>query len=499
MRVRVADLARPGVHKERLRWLRGTESIDGTHVLYWMQSSLRTKFNYALEVAIDAATRLQQPLHVLHTIDAASTKSERHMAFLLESLVDVHTSLRTRNLRLNVGYGPSTVDIALAAAHGASLVVVDHPYLRHPAKLYQTFADQATSTAVLQVEGDVVVPVEHASDKEEHTARTIRPKITKLLDRYLKPLAPGTPPAAVCANVSLANSLAIPCCTWLDPSQSVDELLAATAGSLDTSVARVRTYLGGESQAQAAVQAFFKAKLAKYATARNEPSGDGSSNLSPYLHYGNVSPVDIALQTKAFAGTGPAVAASKASFLEELIVRRELSMNFVWYNPRYDAFDAALPAYAVLTLQEHAADKRAITYSKDELDMAKTHDPYWNAAQLDMVVTGKMQNYMRMYWGKKIIEWSATPQEAFATAIDLNDKYNLDGDDPNSYTGVAWVFGYVHLVCMASVVCGGRWDARQVAEGRHDPRAMPPPSRECDGVCMLWHTASAARMNSPRA
>ncbi|RHZ33929.1 hypothetical protein DYB26_007871 [Aphanomyces astaci] len=409
MRLRTADLALPGIHKDRLRWLRGVESVDGAHVLYWMQSSLRTKFNYALEVAVEAATRLKQPLHVLHTIDATSTMSERHMAFLLESLVDVHTSLQARHVRLDVAHSPSPVDIAVAASRGASLVVVDHPYLRNPTKLYQSFAAQATTTAVLQVEGDVVVPVELVSDKQEHAARTIRPKITKLLDRFLVPLPRAdsvlVPSSSLADHVTTTPSA----CTWLDMSSlSVDDLLAAT--SADASVPRVRTFLGGETHAQATLRSFLKSKLAKYGTARNEPSGDGSSNLSPYLHYGNISPVDIALQTKAVAGTGPVLAASKASFLEELIIRRELSMNFVWFNANYDLFEAALPNYAVQTLTQHAADKRPYTYTKDQLDQAQTHDPYWNAAQLDMIVTGKVGSQtMEFLWRKHDQGWKERP------------------------------------------------------------------------------------------
>ncbi|CAK4084569.1 unnamed protein product [Aphanomyces euteiches] len=434
MRLQAADLARKGLRKERLQWLRGTATEDGTHVLYWMQTSLRTKFNFALEVAVDAASRLKQPLHILHTIETPAT--ERHIAFLLESLVDVHTTLAKKNLHLSVAHGAKpSVEVALLASKGASVVIVDHPYLRDANALNQNFAQSAT-TSVLQVEGDAVVPVEHASDKEEHAARTIRPKITKLLDKYLVPLEP-----ADASNIPESKPLSetLQDCGWLDMSQSVDDLLASFP-SLDRSIFRVSTFKGGETSAQANLASFLKNKLVKYDTSRNEPSGDGSSNMSPYLHYGNISPVDIALQTKAFPGTGPALSASKAAFLEELIVRRELSMNFVWYNPRYDTF-AALPAFAVQTLHDHADDARPHTYTFEQLDKAKTADVYWNAAQLDMILTGKMHNYMRMYWGKKIIEWTASPEDAFRYAIELNDKYNLDGYDPNSYTGIAWVFG----------------------------------------------------------
>ncbi|KAF0684031.1 Aste57867_23952 [Aphanomyces stellatus] len=440
MRLRTADFALPGLRKERLQWLRGTETADGAHVLYWMQSSLRTKFNYALEVAVSAAARLQQPLHILHTIDPDVPSSERHMAFVLESVRDVHAALQsTRSLRLSVAHAVS-LPTALAAARDASLVVVDHPYLRAGNHLCQTFAAQATSTSVLQVEGDVVVPVEAVSDKEEHAARTIRPKITKLLDKYLVPLPPTSTEGINLLATPLEKLHEMTHIAWLDMTQSVDELLEAMP-HLDRSIPRVDTYIGGEVAAQAMLTLFLDKKLPKYDTARNEPGGDGASNLSPYLRHGNLSPVDIALQTKAKAGTGAALAASKASFLEELIVRRELSVNFVWFNPRYDTFEGALPKYALQTLADHAGDTRPHAYTAEVMEAGKTKDAYWNAAQLDMIATGKMQNYMRMYWGKKIIEWSATPEDAFASAIEWNDKYNLDGCDPNSYAGVAWVFG----------------------------------------------------------
>jgi deoxyribodipyrimidine photo-lyase len=167
---------------------------------------------------------------------------------------------------------------------------------------------------------------------------------------------------------------------------------------------------------------------------RNDPNEEAVSNLSPYLHFGQISPLYIALEVLKSGDKGAEV------FLEELIVRRELSLNFVYYNRAYDKFEG-LPHWARQTLREHQKDKREAVYSPDELEKAQTSDPYWNAAQKEMIRTGKMHNYMRMYWGKRIIEWTRTPEEAFRTALSLNNKYELDGRDPNGFTGVAWCFG----------------------------------------------------------
>jgi deoxyribodipyrimidine photo-lyase len=159
--------------------------------------------------------------------------------------------------------------------------------------------------------------------------------------------------------------------------------------------------------------------------------------MSPYLHFGQISPLYIALQVQEAIRVS---AKTREAYLEELIVRRELAMNFAYYNPAYDSFQA-IPDWAKRTLKAHQRDKREYVYSQDELEEAKTHDPYWNAAQKEMVVTGKMHNYMRMYWGKKILEWCSDPEEAFRIAVYLNNKYELDGRDPNSFAGVAWCFG----------------------------------------------------------
>jgi deoxyribodipyrimidine photo-lyase len=206
---------------------------------------------------------------------------------------------------------------------------------------------------------------------------------------------------------------------------------------IDRSVGRVETYKSGTTIAENLLTDFIVNKLDLYEDGRNEPAAGCVSNMSPYLHFGQISPLYVAREILSAKNVKKK---NVEAYLEELIVRRELSMNFCHCNSQYDSFDS-LPDWAKKTLRKHARDKREYDYSLPELEHARTHDPYWNAAQKEMVLTGKMHNYMRMYWGKKIIEWVKRPEDAFRIALHLNNKYELDGRDPNSYAGVAWCFG----------------------------------------------------------
>jgi deoxyribodipyrimidine photo-lyase len=197
--------------------------------------------------------------------------------------------------------------------------------------------------------------------------------------------------------------------------------------------------LSGEKAARKMLQEFLQAKLAAYPDKRNDPNEDAQSNLSPYLHFGQIAAQRAALEVEE--SSAPRLA--RAAFLEELVVRRELSDNFCFYNPHYDRV-AGFPQWAQSTLAAHRRDPRPYLYSRDELERAETHDDLWNAAQLEMVQRGKMHGYLRMYWAKKILEWTESPEQALDIAIYLNDKYELDGRDPNGYTGIAWSIGGVH-------------------------------------------------------
>jgi deoxyribodipyrimidine photo-lyase len=182
---------------------------------------------------------------------------------------------------------------------------------------------------------------------------------------------------------------------------------------------------------------FTQDRLMLYAGNSNQPQTDDVSHMSPYLHFGQISPVYLALEVKKFLKLYPQ---DTEAYLEQLIVRRELAMNFAEFSKDYDTF-TSIPVWAKKTLKEHASDSREYLYTPDKFERAQTHDEYWNAAMNEMKITGFMHNYMRMYWGKKVLEWSISPEEAFNTLMCLNNKYFLDGRDANSYTGVAWIFG----------------------------------------------------------
>jgi deoxyribodipyrimidine photo-lyase len=302
-------------------------------------------------------------------------------------------------------------------------VVVDRGYLRVQHQWRVALAE-VLRCPLFQVETDVVVPVAVASDHEEIGARTLRPKIHRQLAQFMQPLA-----AEAARKSSLGLFLG-----GLSP-DNIDAAMASL--NLDRKVAAVTTFHGGLAAARKRLASFIQKQLPAYAERRNDPGQPICSNLSPYLHFGQISPVEIALQVQNATGVP---AAAKEAYLEELIVRRELAANFVFYNPDYDRF-SSLPTWAQETLSQHVGDQRESIYSLAELEAAETSDPYWNAAQTEMVTVGKMHGYMRMYWGKRLLEWTETPEEAFRYALYLNNKYELDGRDPNAFTGVAWCFG----------------------------------------------------------
>ena len=222
-----------------------------------------------------------------------------------------------------------------------------------------------------------------------------------------------------------------------EPAILWDQALAGLAA--DPGVPAVSWCQPGEDAAQERLEAFRRHGLQHYASDRNDPAREGLSNLSPYLHFGQIAPQRVAWEIQR----AEAPLEAKQAFLEELIVRRELSDNFCFYTPDYDKF-SGFPGWAQETLDRHRHDHREYLYSLQEFDQARTHDALWNAAQLEMVHRGKMHGYLRMYWAKKILEWSTSPEEALEIAIYLNDRYELDGRDPNGYVGVAWSIGGVH-------------------------------------------------------
>jgi len=404
------------IQQARIKALNKKEVKKGAYVLYWMQASQRTEYNHALEYAILKANQWRQPVIVYFGItDHFPEGNERHYTFMLEGLREVSQSLEKRGIRMAIQHKSPEVG-AVQLAKRASLAVVDRGYLRIQRQWRNNAADQMDCSLV-QVETDVIIPVEETSPKEEYAAATIRSKIHKKLDHFLVPLRQINP---------VVNSLSLD----FDSFDISDVGKAISKLHIDRSVRRLSSFRGGTKEARKHLKVFLEGKLDQFPELRNDPTLDYLSHLSPYLHFGQISPLFIAL--KALETKSPGTEA----FLEELIVRRELSMNFVFYNEKYDSFEA-VPEWAKKTLRDHKKDKRPYTYTLEELESSKTHDPYWNAAQREMVVKGKMHGYVRMYWGKKIIEWSKTPEIAHRITLYLNNKYELDGRDPNGFAGVA--------------------------------------------------------------
>ncbi len=413
----------PPIDDTRLTDLSARATRPGRYVLYWMQASQRAAWNHALEFAIDEANRLRLPVVACFGLtDGFPDANWRHYAFMLEGLAGTQQELAARGVQLVVRrQSPPLAALELAA--DAAMVVTDRGYLRIQRQWRREMADRSPCR-VVQVESDVVVPVETASAKDEWSAATLRPKITRLLGEYLQPLRPRR-----LRRDSLGLAMS---------SLDISDVPAALAGlKIDRSVPPSGVFKGGRAEARRRLREFLARRLQYYDTRHSDPSQDLQSDMSPYLHFGQVSPIEIALGARDASAAGEE---AKADFLEELIVRRELSINFTHYNPHYDSH-RCLPAWAKRTLSRHARDRRAVTYSLAELEAAATGDAYWNACMREMVQTGKMHGYMRMYWGKKIIEWSPRPREAFERTLHLNNKYFIDGRDPNGYANVAWLFG----------------------------------------------------------
>ncbi|MGB7294746.1 MAG: deoxyribodipyrimidine photo-lyase [Candidatus Aminicenantales bacterium] len=408
------------IQRERVRPLNNENEKSRDYVLYWMQSSQRSEYNHALEYAAGEANARAKPLVVFFGLtEKFPEANERHYAFMLEGLRETGRALEGRGVRFVIRQ-QSPDEGAIRMARRADLAVVDRGYLKVERRWRQEVA-RKIDCPLVQVETNVIAPLEQASPKEEYAARTIRPRIKRQLEKYLVPLK----------KIPLKKDAAKLEFKTLDLTD-LDGLLARLP--LDRGAGRVRTYIGGASEAKKRLREYIDRKLVLYAEKRNDPNVDAVSGMSPYLHFGQISPLEVALEVLK-SGKRAAEA-----YLEELVVRRELSMNFVYYNNRYDRFEG-LPDWARKTLKEHEKDEREALYSPGELEEARTADPYWNAAQREMVVTGKMHNYMRMYWGKRIIEWTKKPEDAFRIALHLNNKYELDGRDPNGFTGVAWCFG----------------------------------------------------------
>lgn len=412
------------LHGDRIYPLNDGKARDGRYILYWMQRAQRARFNHALEHAVDMANAAELPLLVgFGLFETYPEANERHFAFMLDGLKQTRDALVERGIRLAVKRGPPD-EVALDLGRDASAIVTDVGHLRHERQWRASVANRFDGP-VVEVEADAVVPVPMASSKAEHAARTIRPKILRLRDDMIRGLRHRRPKVG-------SLDLAIPDTLNLDDPEGLLGRL-----ELDRTVKRSRRFPGGTDEAVRRLRRFIDDRIEGYADTRNDPANAQGSTLSPYLHFGQISPVEIAWRVVEAATGRPS---DRDTLLEELIVRRELALNHVRYRDDYDRYET-LPDWARKTLADHAGDRRASVYGRRQLEAGETHDPYWNAAMREMRVTGFMHNYMRMYWGKKILEWTPRPEEAFATALAINNKFFLDGRDASSFANVAWCFG----------------------------------------------------------
>jgi deoxyribodipyrimidine photo-lyase len=421
----------------------GAPDPKGGCVVYWMQRSQRALDNPALEVAVKAANTLKIPCVVFFApVPFYPHANLRHYRFLNQGISEIADGLEKRGIGFVLRRYPEHHLLKFCDEVRASLVVSDENPMREP-NYWREIVAEKIRVPFWTVDSDVIVPSKLLM-KEQYGAYTARPVIRRLLPEFLKPV--GNTRARV---------------AWETPRglKSLSPKIDITSSwELDRSVPPLDATRGGTKEALKKLKHFIKSGLEHYPIDRNKPELDATSHLSAYLHFGHIGPHTVALAIQK----ARAPKAAKEAFLEQLIVRRELAVNFVRFNPDYDNFESAA-AWAHKSLAEHAADVRKI-YSEPQLENAQTHDPLWNAAQRQMVVTGFMHNYMRMYWAKKILEWSKTPAQAFRTAVYLNDKYELDGRDPNGYAGIAWaivgkhdrpwferpIFGKIRYMSLAS-------------------------------------------------
>ena len=422
-----------GVDKRRCRKLNKVPMAkDATGaVIYWMSRDQRAEDNWALLYAQKLAIQRSACLHVVFClVPKFGDATIRQFDFLLKGLKEVAATLAAKKVPFHLKLGKAADEIpTLLDQLEAKAVVCDMSPLRVPKQWAQDVAKacEAKEVPVVQVDAHNVVPVWAASEKQETAARTIRKKIMLPLSTYLTEFP------------EVVSHPHAPSKDWPQP----DWEAAEKSLEVDRTVKPVTGIVPGAAAARAALLDF-TTRLGKYANDRNNPNVQALSGLSPWLHFGQISAQRCALQVREVAeGKGSDEQKGCEAFIEESVVRRELSDNFCFYNEKYDSLDGAA-GWAQQTLQDHAKDKREYLYSFEELEKGKTHDDLWNASQLQMVQEGKMHGFLRMYWAKKILEWSPSPKEALQRSIQLNDRYELDGRDPNGYVGCMWSICGVH-------------------------------------------------------
>lgn len=391
----------------------------GGPVIYWMSRDQRVRDNWALIKAMQLAESRQSSVAVVFClIPDYPSASKQHFRFMTEGLSDVDHELEDLGIPFFMLSGDPVEELSKFIKQvGAGAVVTDFS----PLKFHRNLKEKLTESVnipVIEVDAHNIVPCRIASHKVEFAARTIRPKINGMLDQFLVEFP----------------ELRRQKFQWKGHVAHIDwERIINSFGEPN------KFFFPGTKQADEVLRKFLSGGINGYSTKRNDPTLDNISNLSPYLHFGNISAQRVALEARDAFWSQDDIDA----FLEELIIRRELAENYCYYNKNYDSVEGAHD-WAKKTIEEHRQDEREYIYGYDQFEQGETHDELWNAAQMEMVITGKMHGFMRMYWAKKILEWTPDVETAFETALTLNDKYSLDGRDPNGYVGVAWSVCGVH-------------------------------------------------------
>ncbi len=411
------------MNPKRVRTLKeGVPSVG--NVLYWMSRDQRSVDNWALIHAQTQAILRKCPLTVVFCLlPEFLSATPKHYHFMLKGLNNVAVDLLSKNIPFVLLSGqPADVLPRYINENSFSLLITDFDPLRIKQEWKKKVLKQ-TKIRIEEVDAHNIIPCWEASPKQEFGAYTLRPKIHQQLHEYVEPFS-----SIVRHPYSEESNASVPI-----GSSILNEL-----ASKEYSTAAYKVP-AGQIAAMNRLALFIENGLEQYDEKRNDPSLDGQSNLSPYLHFGQISAQKILLTI----AESNVIKRAQDVYLEELVVRRELADNFCYYNANYDNVKG-FPAWAQETLEKHWRDERPYLYDKEEWEKGLTHDPAWNAAQQQLVTSGKMHGYMRMYWAKKILEWSSDPETAMKTAIFLNDRYSIDGRDPNGYTGIAWSIGGVH-------------------------------------------------------
>jgi len=420
---RVPRALRELVQDSRVTVRRGGAPGEGKCVVYWMQRAQRGRDNHALNVAIAVGNALDLPVVAYFAgISNFPHANLRQYAFLNQGLPDVEEDCAERGVGFVMRRAPGEDPLKLFADVNAAMVIGDENPMRESERWRVKIAEEL-QVPFWTVDADVIVPSK-LLEKAQFSAAVARPRLYRALPEFLVPYS--NPHAEV---------------KWKRPrgldADDARENITRGWKDFDRSVRPVEAWTGGHRAAMKRLRVFFNAMLANYDRDRNHPEIDGTSKMSPYLHFGHIGPQTIALAVDAVAKQHAQLKPQRESYFNELVVWRELSVNFVRYQPEYDS-PACADKWARETIEEHDRDQREVLYKLPQLESAQTHDELWNAAQIQMVRYGWMHNHLRMYWAKKIVEWTPNVRIAMKVAIYLNDKYELDGRDPNGYAGIAW-------------------------------------------------------------